>query len=127
MDEDGRRETVLGIGGVFFKGHDADGLAHWYEGHLGILGTGQSYDDPVWEQEAGPTVIAAFGPEHWESPYLGPRGFGINFRVRDLDAIVAQLRADGVEVEVDDEVYPNGRFAQLSDPEGNAIQLWQSM
>ena len=57
----------------------------------------------------------------------GPQGFGINFRVRDLDAIVAQLRADGLDVEVDDEVYPNGRFAQLADPEGNAIQLWQEM
>ena len=55
----------------------------------------------------------------------GPTGWGINFRVRDLDAIVSQLRVAGVEVAIDPEAYPNGRFAQLRDPEGNAIQLWQ--
>ena len=49
----------------------------------------------------------------------------INFRVRDLDKMVAQLRERGITVELDSEVYPNGRFARLSDPEGNPIQLWQ--
>ena len=43
----------------------------------------------------------------------------------DLDAVVAQLRAAGIDVTVDPEEYPNGRFAQLEDPEGNAIQLWE--
>jgi glyoxylase I family protein len=51
----------------------------------------------------------------------------INFRVADLDAIVDQLRAAGEEVTVDPERYPNGRFAELRDPEGNGIQLWQPM
>jgi predicted enzyme related to lactoylglutathione lyase len=45
--------------------------------------------------------------------------------VRDLDAIVAQLGSSGIDVEVDETDYPNGRFAQLTDPEGNAIQLWE--
>lgn len=49
----------------------------------------------------------------------------INFRVRDLDAMVAQLQATGIEVDVDPNEYPNGRFARLEDPEGNPIQLWQ--
>ena len=49
----------------------------------------------------------------------------INFRVRDLDAMVGQLRAATIEVEVDPENYPNGRFARLCDPEGNPIQLWE--
>jgi predicted enzyme related to lactoylglutathione lyase len=49
----------------------------------------------------------------------------INFRVRDLDKMVAQLRERGITVEVDADLYPNGRFARLSDPEGNPIQLWQ--
>jgi predicted enzyme related to lactoylglutathione lyase len=70
-------------------------------------------------------VFAPFGAEHWESPYLGPTGWGINFRVGDLDALVAQLRTAGITVEVDPEVYPNGRFAQLHDPERNSVQLWQ--
>jgi glyoxylase I family protein len=49
----------------------------------------------------------------------------INFRVASLDAMVEQLRAAGIEVKVDPESYPNGRFAQLRDPEGNPIQLWE--
>jgi glyoxylase I family protein len=120
-------ERVTGIGGVFFKGDDPAVLARWYEEHLGVVGMGESYDDPVWVQQEGPTVVAAFGPEHWDSPYLGPTGWGINFRVTDLDAMVAQLRAAGIAVDVDAELYPNGRFAQLVDPEGNAIQLWEPM
>ena len=118
-------ERVEGIGGVFFKAADPDALNAWYVDHLGVGARPSSYDDDVWYQEAGPTVFAPFGPEHWESPHLGPAGWGVNFRVRDLDAMVAQLRARGVVVEVDAEVYPNGRFAQLYDPEGNAVQLWE--
>jgi predicted enzyme related to lactoylglutathione lyase len=49
----------------------------------------------------------------------------VNFRVRDLQKMTDQLRAEGIEVELDPEVYPNGRFARMSDPEGNPIQLWQ--
>ena len=49
----------------------------------------------------------------------------IDFRVRDLNKMVDQLRERGITVELDAEVYPNGRFARLSDPEGNPIQLWQ--
>ena len=48
-----------------------------------------------------------------------------NFRVKDLDAMVTQLRAGGIDVKVDPEQYPNGRFARLYDPENNAIELWQ--
>ena len=118
-------ERVLGIGGVFFKAQDAERLNRWYAEHLGVGAPPESYDEEVWIQEAGPTVFAPFGSAHWESPYLGPTGWGINFRVADLDAMVAQLRDAGIEVEVDAEIYPNGRFAQVHDPEGNAIQLWQ--
>jgi glyoxylase I family protein len=118
-------ERVLGIGGVFYKAADPDGLNRWYAEHLGVGAPPSSYDEADWQQEAGPTVFAPFGPEHADSPHLGPTGWGINFRVRNLDAIVGQLRAASIAVDVDAEVYPNGRFAQLHDPEGNAIQLWE--
>jgi predicted enzyme related to lactoylglutathione lyase len=49
----------------------------------------------------------------------------LNFRVRNLAAMVEQLRKASIAVEVDPETYPNGRFARLTDPEGNPIQLWQ--
>ena len=118
-------ERVEGIGGFFFRAADPDGLAAWYEQHLGIDPVPTSYGGTVWTQGEGPTVFAPFGPDAAESPVIGRGGWGINFRVRDLDAIVAQLGSSGVDVEVDETAYPNGRFAQLNDPEGNAIQLWE--
>ncbi|MGN6694472.1 MAG: VOC family protein [Aquihabitans sp.] len=120
-------EKVDGIGGFFFKAQDADGLGRWYAEHLGVGTVPEEYDAEVWTPDGGATVFAPFGPEHHESPYLGPTGWGINFRVKDLPAMVAQLRASGIEVDVDETEYPNGWFAQLSDPEGNAIQLWQPL
>ena len=119
--------TRAGHRWVFFKATDPGLLSRWYAEHLGVGAPPESYDEAVWHQEAGPTVIAPFGSEHWDSPHLGPTGWGVNFRVGDLDAMVAQLRAAGIDVEVDAEDYPNGRFAQLHDPEDNAIQLWQPM
>jgi hypothetical protein len=118
-------EMVDGIGGFFFKARDAEGLGRWYSEHLGVGGPPSSYDDEVWTQNAGPTVFAPFGSDDSKSPHLGAMGWGINFRVRDLDAMVDQLRRAGINVEVDAETFPNGRFAQLTDPEGNAVQLWQ--
>lgn len=118
-------EVVDGIGGFFFTARDADSLAAWYEDHLGVRRPPETYDDEDWHQQAGPTVFAPFGSEHRESPHLGNGGWGLNFRVRDLDAMVRQLRAADIDVEVDPAHYPNGRFVQLRDPEGNAVQLWE--
>jgi predicted enzyme related to lactoylglutathione lyase len=86
----------------------------------------ESYDDGAWRQQEGETVFAPFRED---SAMIGPpdRTWMINFRVDDLDAMVDQLRAAGETVAVDAERYPNGRFAELRDPEGNGIQLWQPM
>ena len=118
-------ERVEGIGGFFFTADDPGALAAWYADVLGVTLPPSSYDGEVWTQRAGPTVFAPFGADAAESPVIGRAGWGINFRVRDLDALVDKLRAKGVDVAVDGEEYPNGRFAQLRDPEGNAIQLWE--
>jgi predicted enzyme related to lactoylglutathione lyase len=116
-------ERVSGIGGFFFASSDPSGLGQWYEEHLGVTPPPQSYDTPPWWQEQGPTVFA--GMDH-DSPALAPgRVWAVNFRVRNLDAMVAQLEAAGIHVERDPEEYPNGTFAGLHDPEGNPIQLWQ--
>jgi glyoxylase I family protein len=68
-----------------------------------------------------------FNPFPQETDYFGEalRVWMVNFRVRDLDAMVTQLRGAGILVEIDPQVYPNGRFARLHDPEGNPIELWQ--
>jgi glyoxylase I family protein len=117
-------ERVTGIGGLFFRSQDPAGLAAWYERHLGIIPVPLTYGDPSWRQEAGPTVFGAFDAEseHFGRPQ---QQWMINFRVRDLAAMVAQLRTAGLEVEVDPEENPLGRFARVHDPEGNPIELWE--
>ncbi|WP_246013950.1 VOC family protein [Pseudidiomarina gelatinasegens] len=120
------RESVLGFGGVFFKAENPTVLAKWYEEHLGVKQTPTTYEEQPWVQAGGSTVFGVFNAK---TSYFGAddQQFMFNFRVRDLDAMVAQLRQAGIEVEVDPETHPNGRFARLADPEGNPIQLWQEM
>jgi glyoxylase I family protein len=119
-------ERVTGIGGFFFRARDPAALALWYQDRLGVTTVPESYGDEPWRQQEG---VTAFAPFDLDSEMIGPPEHTrmINFRVADLDAIVEQLRAAGEEVEVDPERYPNGRFAELRDPEGNGIQLWQPM
>src|SRR5262249_690922 len=120
----GDMERVEGIGGFFFRARDPKKLAEWYEATLGVTGVPQKAGATPGRTTAGTT---AFAPFKEDTTYFGDRRFQwmINFRVRDLDKMVAQLRERGIAVDVDAEVYPNGRFARLSDPEGNPIQLWQ--
>jgi predicted enzyme related to lactoylglutathione lyase len=117
-------QRVDGIGGVFFRAKDPKALARWYADHLGVGRTPTSYGEQPWRQTAGPTAFQPFPADtkYFERP---EQAFMLNFRVPDLDAMVAQLRRDGIAVEVDPQAYPNGRFAQTHDPEGNPIQLWE--
>ena len=117
-------EKVAGIGGLFFRAHDPKALANWYQQHLGIALTPTSEGENPWQQEAGPTAFSPF-PE--TTKYFGDpqKMWMINFRVHDMDKMVAQLRAAGIEVK-DPESYGSiGRFTRLHDPEGNPIELWQ--
>ncbi len=117
-------ERVTGIGGFFFRAKDPATLARWYADNLGVTMTPQDYGGTPWRQEAGTTV---FEPFKQDTTYFGEMRLQwmINFRVRDLVKMAAQLQAQGIAVTVDPETYPNGLFAQLNDPEGNPIQLWQ--
>lgn len=117
-------ERVTGIGGVFFRSRDPEGIGRWYERHLGVALPPASYDERSWQQEAGPTVFSGMAADSGHFP-RDEQQWSINFRVRDLDAMLAQLRAAGVEVTEHAESYPNGRFAELVDPEGTPIQLWE--
>ena len=118
------KQKVAGIGGMFFRAEDPPALAKWYDEHLGISPVPTTYEAQPWQQEAGATVFAPFNKN---TEYFGDKAksWMINFRVHDLDAMVKQLKTAGIAVEVDPETYPNGRFARLTDPEGNPIQLWQ--
>jgi len=90
---------------------------------LGVRKVGKDYEDGSWWQDENPTVFAS---ESKDAQVGGPEhSWRINFRVRDLDAMVAQLRVARISLEVDTTIYPNGRFAHLHDPEGNSIELWE--
>jgi predicted enzyme related to lactoylglutathione lyase len=117
-------EKVQGIGGFFFRAKDPRKLTEWYEANLGVDPVPQKAGAIPWRTSAGTT---AFAPFKEDTSYFGDKRFQwmINFRVGNLDKMVAQLRERGIPVEVDAQAYPNGRFARLSDPEGNPIQLWQ--
>jgi len=119
----GAVERVTGIGGVFFRSSEPERLAAWYAQHLGLNCSPQG--DVVWQQEAGPTVWAPF-PQ--DSDYLGrpEQQVMLNFRVRDLDAMLAQLHDAGIDP--DDEVVEAagiGRFAHVRDPAGTRLELWE--
>jgi glyoxylase I family protein len=122
LDSGSALEKVTGIGGVFFRARQPKELADWYRDHLGFSVVPSDYEDPPWRQQAGPTAFAPF-PE--DTTYFGDGGkrWMINFRVLNLEAMIAQLRSAGISVEIDSEPYPNGRLARLYDPEGNAIEL----
>ena len=87
-------EKVTGIGGLFFRSQDPIALGRWYETHLGITLSGTDYEHPSWRQEAGVTVFAPFTQN---TDYFGnpQKVWMVNFRVRNLDAMVAQLHACG--------------------------------
>ncbi|WP_262057120.1 VOC family protein [Streptomyces sp. STR69] len=114
-------ERVLGIGGHFMRATDPAALGTWYRECLGL----DVDEHGLWQQEAGPTVFAAFPAD---TDYFGSRTQQtmLNFRVRDLDAMLAQLRAKGADVDAETQDMDGvGRFGWVTDPEGNRIELWQ--
>lgn len=125
-------ERVTGLGGFFFRSADPDLLREWYREHLGLPGPTE-HDETVvftWRHdgpsaEPGSTVWAPFGED---TDYFGRREnqWMINFRVRDLDAMLDQLRAAGAVVHDEiEEMEGFGRFGWFDDPEGNRIELWE--
>ncbi|MFG2819801.1 VOC family protein [Kitasatospora sp. NPDC048365] len=114
-------ERVLGIGGYFVRAADPAALSAWYRDCLGL----DLDEHGLWRQEAGPTVFAAFEAD---TDYFGAptQQTMLNFRVRDLDAMLAQLRAKGANVaEETQDMAGVGRFGWVTDPEGRRIELWQ--
>ncbi|MDX8348663.1 VOC family protein [Cognatiyoonia sp. IB215446] len=117
-------EKVEAIGGIFFRAKDPAALAAWYHEKLGINPVPQDPEGQPWMQEAGPTVFAPFAED---TDYFGrmDQQWMLNFRVRDLDAMIAQLEAAGIEIGRRDDMEGIGRFARIHDPEGNPIELWE--
>jgi predicted enzyme related to lactoylglutathione lyase len=120
---------VTGIGGVFFKStSDHKQLAAWYAKHLGLEledwgGAVLKWpDDKAADRGATVWHVAASSSE-WFSPSAA--SFMINYRVDDLEALLAQLREAGVTIVKGPETHENGSFAWILDPDGNKLELWQ--
>jgi predicted enzyme related to lactoylglutathione lyase len=120
---------ITGIGGVFFKSKsDAKQLAAWYARHLGL--TLEPWGGAIlrWPQDNAPDRgVTAWHVADSNSAWFSPSEstFMINYRVDDLDELLAQLRRDGVAIVKGPESDDNGRFAWLLDPDGNKVELWQ--
>ncbi len=119
---------VLGIGGFFFRARDPKALKDWYRERLGVgggIGTdaaGKS-NPYCWYHEGGPMVFEPFKQDTTYFP--ADRTAMINLRVSELDALLADLRAENVPIVREDRGTEAGDFAHIHDPEGNLIELWQ--
>lgn len=116
-------EKVTGIGGLFFRARNAAALAEWYRVHLGVDPAPQGPGQLPWDAGGGATVFAPFAQDTTYFP--ADTSFMVNFRVADLDAMLAQLADADVHARRLPDMPGVGKFAHLSDPEGNAIELWE--
>lgn len=116
-------EKVKGIGGVFLRARDPATLTAWYRDVLGVDPAPTDMVTPPWISEGGVTVFAPFAADTDYFPKA--QQVMINFRVAAMDAMLAQVRAAGVEPFNEQTMEGIGRFAHIRDPEGNAIELWE--
>jgi predicted enzyme related to lactoylglutathione lyase len=119
---------VTGIGGVFFKCKDPNGVKEWYKTHLG-LESGPYGANFEWREDADPEKkgSTAWNPFPETSKFFDPsaKDFMINYRVENLVELVEQLKKDGVTVTDAIETYEYGKFVHIVDLEGNKVQLWE--
>jgi predicted enzyme related to lactoylglutathione lyase len=122
-------KRVTGIGGIFFKAENPKKLYEWYDKHLGIKGDPNTGAMLHWREDENPerrgmTVWSIFGKDtKYFEPSRAP--FMLNYRVDDLDGLLAALKAEGVAIDPKREDHEYGRFAWITDPEGNKIELWE--
>jgi len=125
----GAAPRVTGLGGVFFKARDPDALRAWYQRHLGFLLRTDGAVVFRWREldRTAATGETVWNPFSADTSYFDPgtAPFMLNYRVADLDALLARLRAEGVAVDGKTRQDAYGRFAWILDPEGNRIELWE--
>src|ERR1700739_1440435 len=115
---------AIGVGGVFLKAKDPKGLGAWYAKHLGINTADEGslvFDGPA---SAGMTVFAHF-PENTNYFGEGSQRAMVNFRVDNLDELLAKLASEQVSIDPNRMDFSYGRFAWIHDPEGNRVELWE--
>jgi predicted enzyme related to lactoylglutathione lyase len=122
-------QRVTGIGGIFFKSPNAAALREWYQRHLGIPVEAWGGASFQWQSEGNPsgegsTIWSVFEESNtYFEP--SPARFMINYRVADLDALLAVLREEDCDVVTKTEDSDFGKFGWVMDPDGNRVELWQ--
>jgi len=121
-------KRVTGIGGIFFKSKDPQQLKEWYKTHLGF-DTDQWGTNFEWRQGADPSQkgFTQWSPFTETTEYFAPsqKEFMINYRVENLEALVAVLKQEGVTVLDEIEAFEYGKFVHILNGEGNKIELWE--
>lgn len=123
-----KKGKVTGLGGIFFKSEDPKKLKEWYSQNLNF--PTDEYGHPfAWRWPNDPEKI---GYTQWsvfekETKYLDPakKDFMINFRVENIEALIEEMRENGLQIVGEMEEYDYGKFAWVIDPEGNKIELWE--
>ncbi len=122
---------VTGIGGIFLRAQDPKALREWYAKHLGIeVHPVHGTASMLWSDELPPgTGLTAWALFPADTKHFGDAGKTamVNYRVDDLDGLLAQLHEKGVALDSTREEYSYGRFAWIVDPEGNRIELWEPL
>ncbi|NPD48057.1 MULTISPECIES: VOC family protein [unclassified Lentimicrobium] len=121
-------KRVTGIGGIFFKCQSPDKMKNWYQKHLGLEtdAYGTSFE---WRhaEDANKKGYTAWSPFKKDSDYFGKadQDYMINYRVENLEALVDELRKEGVEIVDKIDSFEYGKFVHIVDLEGNRIELWE--
>lgn len=118
-------QRVIGVGGIFIKARDPEALRNWYRDHLGL--TLEPWGGAVFKPTAGPNDVTVWSLFPESTTYFAPSTapFMVNYRVADLAAVLAALRAEGCAVDDKMEETEQGRFGWVMDPEGNRVELWE--
>lgn len=114
--------SITGFGGIFLRADDPKALYQWYERHLGLVKSEGAFAFPAPTQH--PQVVFALF-KHDNAYFPATQKAMINLQVDDLDGLLDRLTAASVNVDPKRENYDFGKFAWITDPEGNRVELWQ--
>lgn len=116
-------KRVTGIGGVFFKCKNPDKMREWYKTHLGF----DTNEYGATFESENKKVSTQWTPFAEDTKYFEPssKDFMINYRVENLEALIIELKKEGVTIVDEMETYDFGKFVHILDIEGNKIELWE--
>jgi len=121
-------KKVNGIGGIFFKCKDPKAMKEWYKTNLG-LNTNDYGATFEWRDDQNPSKKGSttWSPFSESTKYFEPsaKDFMINYRVENLEALVEDLKKNGVTIVDNIETYDYGKFVHILDAEGNKVELWE--